>query len=136
MKKMRLLSEYEVISSIPGVIRAKVNGEGLTVRVFPVPVHVFESDGKISVQLTAVITADTDRQRPGEICAPQKMLTHNDHPPQEVEVVSKPRLEIRAGDRTLEITLEITNLTVFPDLRDQSGSPCVTVSWVAFQSAK
>ena len=43
---------------------------------------------------------------------------------------------IRAGDRTLEITLEITNLTVFPDLRDQSGSPCVTVSWVAFQSAK
>ncbi|BCU70049.1 hypothetical protein [Stygiolobus caldivivus] len=48
----------------------------------------------------------------------------------------KPKLEIRVGDRVIGATLEVTNITVFPDLRDQSGSPCVIASWVVFQTVR
>ncbi|WP_221290267.1 hypothetical protein [Stygiolobus caldivivus] len=77
---MRLLSEYEVVSVSPGVIKSKVNGESLSIRVFLVPLHVFESDGKFSVQVTAVTAVDTDKPRFGEVCSPQKTTGHNGVP--------------------------------------------------------
>ncbi|GAA5420876.1 hypothetical protein [Sulfurisphaera tokodaii] len=133
---MRLLSEYEIVSMSPGVIKAKVSGENLIIRIFLVPLHVFENEGKFSVQVTAVTTADTDKPKFGEVCLPQKTMSHNGVPPESVEVIVKPRLEIRVGDKVIEGTLEVTNVTVFPDLRDPNGSPCVMVSWVLFQTVR
>ena len=133
---MRLLSEYEIASIYPGVIKAKVSGENLTIRIFLIPLHVFESDGKFSVQVSAVTAVDTDKPRFGELCSPQNMMSHKGVPSESVEVIVKPKMEVKVGDKVIEATLEVTNITVFPDPRDQSGSPCVMVSWVVFQTVR
>jgi hypothetical protein len=56
--------------------------------------------------------------------------------PKEVNVVEKPEVEISVEGKRINVYLEITNLTVYPDLRDSGGSPCVMISWSLFQTVK
>ena len=66
--KMRLLSDYELVSISPGAMKAKVD---LTIRIFPVPPRLREQR-EVSVQVTVVVTTDTDNPKSGEVCAPDK----------------------------------------------------------------
>ncbi|QXJ31925.1 hypothetical protein [Saccharolobus shibatae] len=133
---MNLLSNYEIVSIIPGILKAKVKDEDLTIRIFVIPLHVFENNGKYSVQVTVITSVDSNNLKFGEICDPQKMMFHEGIAPQDLKLIAKPRLEIKTQDKIIEINLEITNIAVFPDLRDPSGSPCTMISWTIFQTVK
>ncbi|BFI75585.1 hypothetical protein [Sulfurisphaera ohwakuensis] len=52
---MNLLSNYEIVSIIPDILKTKVKDEDLTIRIFIIPLHVFGNNGKYSVQTTVIL---------------------------------------------------------------------------------
>jgi hypothetical protein len=133
---MSLVTEYEVIRIVPGVFRFKLADETVTVRLFAVPAQVFVKDGEVTVIVNGLVSVTSDRPRFGEYCNSEKMAKRRPVVPSELEVLSKPSVEVKVGEKTVAVTLEVTNLVVYPELRDSYGSPCVTLSWVPFKVAK
>ncbi|MGC9106281.1 MAG: hypothetical protein ACP5HQ_07680 [Thermoprotei archaeon] len=133
---MSLATEYEVLRIVPGVFRFRLSDETVTVRLFAIPAQVFVKDGDIAVVVNGVLSVSSDRPRFGEYCDPERMARQKPVVPEELDVLSKPLVEIRVGEKTVVVTLEVTNFVVYPKLRDSYGSPCVTLSWVPFRIVK
>lgn len=53
-----------------------------------------------------------------------------------MRIINKPETIVRVEDKKIRISLEVTNIVIYPELRDPSGSPCVTVSWIYFQTVE
>jgi hypothetical protein len=133
---MIVLVEYELTSIKPGILIMRVGDEELKIRIYPIPIHVIKSDENYSVQVNAVVSVDTNQPKFGEPCNPQNFVFHRGIVPKEVNVVEKPEVEISVEGKRINVYLEITNLTVYLDLRDSGGSPCVMISWSLFQTVK
>lgn len=133
---MIALADYELIAIKPGILIIKIENEELKIRIFPIPIHVIKSGENYSVQVNAVISVDTNIPKFGEQCSPQNIMLHRGVVPKEVNVVRKPEVEINVEGKGISVYLEITNLVVYPDLRDSGGSPCVVISWSSFQTVK
>ncbi|WP_218185061.1 hypothetical protein [Sulfuracidifex tepidarius] len=56
--------------------------------------------------------------------------------PKDINVIGRPELEINVEGKQISVYLEVTNLVVYPDLRDLGGSPCAVISWIQFQTVK
>ncbi|MFP3203774.1 MAG: hypothetical protein RXR43_16690 [Sulfolobus sp.] len=133
---MIVLGDYELTSIKPGILIMRVGDEELKIRIYPIPIHVIKSGENYSVQVNAVVSVDTNQPKFGEPCNPQNLVFHRGIVPKEVNVVEKPEVEISVEGKRINVYLEITNLTVYLDLRDSGGSPCVMISWSLFQTVK
>ncbi|NON61463.1 hypothetical protein [Acidianus sp. RZ1] len=130
------LLDFETESIKVGVYLSRTNDENLKIRVFIIPTHLIKRDDHYSVMFNTIVTTDSDKIKPGEMCNPQNILSHKGKVLENMEVVSKPETIIRADDRRIIISLELTSVVVYPELRDPSGSPCVVASWIYFQDVK
>jgi hypothetical protein len=133
---MITLFDYELTFIKPGILITRVDDEELKIRIYPIPIHVIKSGENYSIQVNVVVSVDTNKPKFGEPCNPQNLMFHRGIVPKEVNVIEKPEVEISVESKRINVYLEITNLVIYPDLRDSGGSPCVMISWSLFQTVK
>ena len=130
------LREFEVVAVRPQVLKANVKGENVTVMIYLIPVVVAtEGDKVASVVSTPFVTVFSDSPRIGERCTPEKMATHESVVP-DVKVTDEGGTELKVDERKLLLRVKVTNINVYPDLRDDFGNPCVSVGWIQLMTVE
>lgn len=124
------LSRYEVEVVKPLVFTAKLRDENLVVMVYLIPTAVYAEGDRVALVVSSpVVTVVTDKPRAGETCSPQKFQSREAVVP-EIDVVSEGGTEIRVNGRKVKLNVKVTNVNVYPDLRDDFGNPCVSLGWI------
>lgn len=122
--------QYEVINVRPLIIKFHVKDENITLMLYMIPQVVEIEDNKVvSVVSTPALSVFSDKPKMGELCSPQKLNSRTPVIP-EYEIASEGTTEIKVNDKKVKIRAKITNINVYPDLRDSFGNPCVNVSWI------
>ncbi|KUO82321.1 MAG: hypothetical protein L7H08_09090 [Vulcanisaeta sp.] len=124
--------DYEVVSWNPLVMRVITDEEELTVTGYPVILRVMKVNNKYSVWVNVIISTRTNKPRPGPLCTPT-MLNARPAGIKGVDVVRDGSLTLKlSAGGALTIIIKPTNISVYPDYRDQFGSPCVMLNWAVF----
>lgn len=130
------LREFEVISVRPQVMKADIKGEIITIMVYLIPVAIVtENDKVVSVVSIPFVTVVSDRPRAGEKCVPEKMMNHESVVP-DAKIVDEGGTELKVEEKKLLLRAKVTNINVYPDLRDDFGNPCVNVGWIQLVTAE
>jgi hypothetical protein len=124
--------DYEVVSWNPLVMRVVTDDEELTIIGYPVILKVMKVNNKYSVWVNVIVSTRTNKPRPGPLCTPT-MFNAKPAGIKEVNVVKDGSLTLRfSTEGTMSIIIKPTNISVYPDYRDQFGSPCIILNWTAF----
>ncbi|BDB98712.1 hypothetical protein [Saccharolobus caldissimus] len=130
------LHEYEVISIKPLIVKINLKDENVTLMVYLIPNVVFtENDKVVSVVSNSLLTVLSDKPKMGELCSPQKMMTHTAIIP-ELKIISEGGTEIRVNEKKVVIKAKIMNINIYPDLRDNFGNPCVNITWIQLMNVE
>uniref|UniRef100_A0A2U9IQS5 Uncharacterized protein n=2 Tax=Metallosphaera hakonensis TaxID=79601 RepID=A0A2U9IQS5_9CREN len=126
---------YEVVHVKPLIAKFSLGDENVTLMVYLIPnVVATDNDKVVSVVSSPLITVVSDKPKMGELCNQRKIMTHKAVVPNH-EIVSEGGTEIMVNNKKAVIKVKITNINVYPDLRDSFGSPCVNVSWIQLINA-
>lgn len=132
------VSIFDVTLVRPTVFKFTVGGEVVTVMLYLIPQAVLipeKGKGLPSVVTTGVLTVVSSKPKMGELCSTDKFSRHTPVIPK-IEVVSEGITEVRANDMRIRVSAKLTNVNVYPDLRDSFGNPCVNVSWIQLASVE
>ncbi|WP_236752274.1 hypothetical protein [Acidianus sp. HS-5] len=93
------LTEYEVLSIKPLIAKFSLKDENGTLMVYLIPnIVVTENDKVTSVVSNSLLSVLSDKPKMGELCNPQKMLTHTAVIP-ELRIISEGGTEIMANGK-------------------------------------
>ncbi|BBD73458.1 hypothetical protein HS1genome_1847 [Sulfodiicoccus acidiphilus] len=137
MRKMSQVERkaYTVERVEPTTVKFRAEEENVTLRLFAVPVALFSSKSSFTPLVSVVIAVDTDKPRMGEMCDPTKFGSHRAVSPMGLEV-QEGWTVLSSNDVEVRLRVEVTNLNVYPELRDGIGNPCVNVSWILLTNVK
>ncbi|EZQ06693.1 hypothetical protein CM19_07030 [Candidatus Acidianus copahuensis] len=120
---------YEVIKITEGRYRLKVGQEDVLIKTFPVILNVFETpDKETSFSVNVVVSVDSQQKKFGTLCNPSMI----NHPPVEVEIIERRDAEVllKVNDKERKVKIIATNISIYPEYRDNLGNPCTAVNWV------
>ncbi|GAB6945357.1 hypothetical protein [Vulcanisaeta sp. JCM 14467] len=124
--------DFEIISMKPMVIKAVADDEELTITALPVVLKVLKYGNNYSIWVNVLVSTKTNKPRPGPQCSPV-VITSRPAKAGKIEIVSDGALRLRLSDGSeKEIVIKPTNLSLYPDYRDQFGAPCVILNWAVF----
>ncbi|MGC9227708.1 hypothetical protein [Caldivirga sp.] len=124
--------DFEVISVKPMVIKALVEDEELIINVYPMVTKVLKYGKDYSIWVNVVVSVKTNKPKPGPPCNPNIVVSRSAKA-DKVEVLSDGILRLRLSDGTeKDVTIKSTNVSFYPDYRDQFGAPCTIVNWSVF----
>lgn len=124
--------DFEIVSIKPMVIRALVDDEELTITATPVVLKVLKYENNYSIWVNVLVSTKTNKPRPGPQCNPAIVMSRPAKA-ERMEVVNDGVLKLRLGDGSeKEVIIKPTNISFYPDYRDQFGSPCIVLNWSVF----
>ncbi|ABW01127.1 hypothetical protein [Caldivirga maquilingensis] len=89
--------DFEIISIKPIVIKALVNDEELIIKAYPVVFKVLKYEDKYSIWVNVVVSARTNKPRPGPQCNPSVIMSRPAKA-EKIEVISDGNLKLRLND--------------------------------------
>ncbi len=124
--------DFEIVSMRPMIIKALVDDEEVIITALPIVLKVLKYGNNYSIWLNVLISTKTNKPRPGPQCSPV-IITSRPAKAEKVEVVSDGVLRLKLSDGSeREVRIKPTNISFYPDYRDQLGAPCVVLNWSAF----
>ncbi|AAK41090.1 hypothetical protein AB1303_13530 [Saccharolobus solfataricus] len=132
---------FDVTLIKPTVFKFTIGEEIVTVMLYLIPQAVIisekEEEGKKlpSVVSMGTLTVVSNKPKMGELCSADKFSRHTPFIPK-IEIVSNGVTEVKVNYMKIKISAKVTNVNVYPDLRDSLGNPCVNVSWIQLISVE
>ena len=123
-----LKTSFKIKKIEPTEIEVKASDEDITVRLFVIPISVFSTKAGISPIVNIVVTADSSKKVFGELCTQDLLSSHKPTKVEDFKMINEGGTIIQVEDKEYVIRAEILSLSVYTDLRDIAGNPCVKVS--------
>lgn len=120
---------YELVGVEEGKYRIVTEDEEIVLVVHPVLVNVLKKGDKLTFVVNNVVSVHTNTPKFGPPCSPN-MVGSRPAKIKSVETLSEPKVRARVEGKVFEISVVVTNVSVFPEHRDPFGAPCVIVSTV------
>ncbi|ADN50932.1 hypothetical protein [Vulcanisaeta distributa] len=124
--------DFEITSMKPMVIKALVDDEELTITALPVVLKVLKYENNYSIWVNVIVSTKTNKPRPGPQCNPTVIMSRPAKA-ERIEVINDGVLKLKLSDGDeKEVIIKPTNISFYPDYRDQFGSPCIILNWSVF----
>ncbi|WP_243671351.1 hypothetical protein [Vulcanisaeta sp. JCM 16161] len=121
-----------LVSIKPMVIKALVVDEELTITAMPVVLKVLKYENNYSIWVNVLVSTKINEPRPGPQCNPV-IVMGRPAKAERIEVVNDGVLRLKLGDGSeKEVIIKPTNISFYPDYRDQFCSPCIVLNWSVF----
>lgn len=124
--------DFEVIELKPLKIKVITDDEELLIIGYPVLLRVLRLDNNYSIWINVIISTKSSKPRPGPQCSPT-IITARPGKIDNLQVIENGEITIKFKDGTLKkVLIRPTNISIYPEYRDQFGSPCIILNWAVF----
>ncbi|BCS93017.1 hypothetical protein [Metallosphaera javensis (ex Sakai et al. 2022)] len=130
--------DFEIEEIKPAKIVVNIKDEEVIIKLYLMPIAVIANKDKTSFSPISqgFIVVNSNEPRWGETCSQENIVSHKSVKVENVSFEKRGVTKLLVENKIIEISPKVTNLNIYPDLRDDLGNPCVRISWIQLTTVK